>query len=552
MEIINCEINAGEYYNWSKMPNQKSKFKLIKLHHVSNGAPKTSAASTPSSKVSFFGTFKSANQQHSSFSLSNNLNRFVSTPSQVSQEEVLAKKLNETDECLKALDDHLKSYKSNVKASFDALRSKIDTSYALLFQQLDESRKRLFNELEEFSKKCKRNIDTDSLLWNEFNQFLIKHHIDPRTIDFYLDHNSQPNQTIEELEAARDQLDKMRSQFDSFILMNKRVYFEPVYSNSVNQKCIQPGVLQCVESVSSQDNESFQFERFSDFLLDKPTAPVISHFQFEKDLLDMNCGNQVTVHSFDDTQRILVCERYEKSAVLYCDFYLFDLFGALLKKYSTQSKRVRVLTNNSSFLLFTSEEPLDTSSFQMNLFNSDLQVVKSISIEPSDDHAGKFYPIACHLDASKCYLLTNSKPLLIVFDLSLNLLIKLGQNLSPVGSYYMPLSTESIYVDKHLLYLKEALSPASVKLSILDLNSGSCMKTIVLPFSFTHFYVVSVQLLVFVNEGTLFCFDLDKQVLKQKTVLQNNTLTLGPNDWCLTKNGFIMSLHKHLGIVSVY
>ena len=549
MEIINCEINAGEYYNLFKKPDQKSKFKLIKLHNVSNDAQKTSAVSTTSSKVSLFGTFKSATQQHSSFSISNNFTRFVSTPNQASQEESLAKKVNETDEYLNALDDHLKNYKSNVKASFDALRSQIDSSYAVLFQQLDESRKRLFNELDNFGKKCKSNINTDGLLWNEFNQFLIQHQIDPQTIDFYLDHKSQPK-SIEELELAGDQLDKMRDQFDSFILMNKRVHFEPLYSNSVNQKCIQPGVLKCIESVPLQDENSFQFDRFNDFLLEKATAPVISHFQFDKDLLNMNCGNHVTVHSLDETQHLIVCQRYEKSAVLYCDFYLFDLFGALLKKYSTQSKLVRVLTNNSSFLFYTSEESQDMTSFQISLLNSDLEMAKSVSIEPSKNHVGKFYPIACHLDASKCYLLTNSESFLNVFDLSLNLLVKLGQDLSPTSSYYIPFSTERIYVDKHLLYLKEALSPASVKLSLLDLNSGSCMKTIVLPFSFKNFYVVSGQLLVFVNEGTLICFDLDKQMLKHKTVLQNNPLE--QNDWCLTKNGFVVSLHKHLGIVAVY
>jgi len=302
-EVITPEISPTESFNLTpELNEQQSKFVIMSLklnrHHLQSKLLKKELE-----PISFFKTFPNCSTsscpQFSDFSV----DRFITkTDSQVTEHKfaICKRTINEIDNIL---DD----YHKILNKYFGLMEEQIYSIYGSLVNQLNESRLKLHNELSSFQQKCINNIKIQASTFEGLKEFLDDHQIDPKTIEFYLfvDHSlCKTGEWLREVEKLSDQLNAKRTEFNSFIFMNKNVSFTPTF---IDSRCIQQGILNCYDFYENSE-VSEQFFRLDEFLLNRDFALVRNSFNIDTTVID-NKSYVESIHSLCDEQKILVVIR---------------------------------------------------------------------------------------------------------------------------------------------------------------------------------------------------------------------------------------------------
>ncbi len=338
--------------------------------------------------------------------------------------------------------------------------------------------------------------------------------------------------------------------------MYHKIKFEPIFNSNNNQI----GMLNLTDlnnekSIKLPDIE--QFNRLNDQLFSIKLATEWNSINYDGDNAAQTFKQQslLTIHSIDNN--VLLCNRYARSNELgqvCCDLSLIDQFGNLIKEKTFKNSLVRCLTTNSKHILFTIESDNDESllkQFDLVLYDAfSLTQLKSIQIN-------SLRPIALNMDDEKCYLVIDSNnqiiPMINVFDFNLNLISSFGQSINESMEYYFPISIDGFVIKNDKCFIQQRLVDTHETLmSIIDLKSGFYIfKKLKIPFKFNNFYVISFDLLLFVDENKLVCYDLNMNKIKSKTELKSSisNSTSSIISYCLNSMGFIICLFKNLNLI---
>ncbi len=475
---------------------------------------------------------------------------------------ILKKKIDSVLISLNYFNDSIRNNETRIHNYFDQIRKQISFYHQHKLDQLNEFKQKLFKDLDDYNQKCVRSIDFESNEWLDFKQFYLNHQINANIIDFFLDSSidlEQSSTQIEQIKNFELKLKEKKKQFNDYIQMYHKIKFEPIFNSNSNQI----GMLNLTDlnnekSIKLPDIE--QFNRLNDQLFSIKLATEWNSINYDGDNAAQTFKQQslLTIHSIDNN--VLLCNRYARSNELgqvCCDLSLIDQFGNLIKEKTFKNSLVRCLTTNSKHILFTIESDNDESllkQFDLVLYDAfSLTQLKSIQIN-------SLRPIALNMDDEKCYLVIDSNnqiiPMINVFDFNLNLISSFGQSINESMEYYFPISIDGFVIKNDKCFIQQRLVDTHQTLmSIIDLKSGFYIfKKLKIPFKFNNFYVISFDLLLFVDENNLICYDLNMNKIKSKTELKSSisNSTSSIISYCLNSMGFIICLFKNLNLITVF
>lgn len=469
---------------------------------------------------------------------------------------ILKKKIDSVLISLNYFNDSIKNNETRIHNYFDQIRKQISFYHQHKIDQLNEFKQKLFQDLDDYNQKCLRSIDFESNEWLDFKQFYLNHQINANIIDFFLDSSidlEQSRTQIEQITNFELKLKEKKKQFNDYIQMYHKIKFEPIfYSNNNQIGMLNLTDLNNEKSIQLPDIE--QFNRLNDQLFSTKLATEWNSINYDD--AEKFKQSLLTIHSIDNN--VLLCNRYAKSNELgqvCCDLSLIDQFGSLIKEKTFKNSLVRCLTTNSKHILFTIESDNDESllkQFDLVLYDAlSLTQLKSIQIN-------SLRPIALNMDDEKCYLIINSNneiPMINVFDFELNLISTFGQSLNESMEYYIPINIDGFEIKNDKCFIQQRLVDTHETLmSIIDLKSGFYIKKLKIPFKFNNFYVISFDLLLFIDENKLICYDLNMDKIKSKTELKSSfsNSTSSIISYCLNSMGFIICLFKNLNLITVF
>ncbi len=229
---------------------------------------------------------------------------------------------------------------------------------------------------------------------------------------------------------------------------------------------------------------------------------------------------------------------------------MFNLFGNLINSITLPpTTLVKQVTSNSSSFVVThlSTEP-SPPAYHLTHYTPSLEIMKLVRV----GNSAKLIPICSHFSNNNFYLLSrresvflSSLPFLHVYDKSLNLLSKLGQSLKPDAKFFVANDASALFVNSGKLFLVSEKTAISCQISIVELSSGACLKVVRVPFAFDKFYIVESCLLLFMKRNWLVCFDLTAEKVKYRTDMDELNQDVDVQAYCLTKQGFIVTLDKN-------
>lgn len=578
-EIINCELNPNEFYQWdSSITNKQNvqietnefsivKFKLQtdlyyckncnQLHLKTNNYNLIECSSKPTlpeSNLFSLNELLFTGSNLNKFSLSNKKSNDIFFTLKTKR-NLIKKKLDTVKMSLSFCKDTIQNSEQKVRVYCDQVKKQIQFHHQHKTEQLIENRNQLFKELNCYREKCIDSINRQDPQWDEFKIFYLKYQIDPNLITFFLDAKIDVEQSKNQIDLINkfiNDLDEKKKQLNSYLLMNKTIKFMPQFSDKLNESMNQIGTMSstdlCPNEFKIQDIE--QYNRLNESILTKSTSEVLNSMNYDAEIIQKHEHCLVTIHSIDNN--ILLCNRYAKSTELgqvYCDLILIDYFGNLTKQVTFKNSLVRCLTTNSQYILFTIEKDDEnqlSKQFSLVLYDSKLELVKSIEIESIN-------PIAVYMDEQRCFLMSNSLPIISVYDLNLSLITRFGQDINSHFGYYTLKSTEYFTVKNDKLCLSEkSADQTGTQLTVIDLTTGNCIKQLTIPYQFSKFHLffnIALFDLMFIDENKLICFDLLTDKLKFKTTLLNDS---NITTYCFNSQGFLACLFQNLNLISVY
>jgi len=561
-------IGFSQNFENFEIINFENKYSLIKFKmntdlyyckycdqlHAKNNTEFVSSQSPGATSAAFSFLLSSANLSKYSLLNNNSNDIFFSLKN---KRAIVKKKLDSVSTALNFFKDVIQNNEQRVKTYCSQLKKQINFIHQHKNDQLAESRNQLFKELTEFSNQCIRSIDFHGAVWTDLKLFQMNHQINPNLIDYFLEAKNNDEQLdihAEHLNNFRTKLEEKKKLFESYLFMNKSVKFEPIFSEKLNEPISQIGLFNQTEICSSENLQRSmpdidQFNRLNEYFFSKQTALVWNYMFYEELAVKKYDQSLITIHSFDDSNKFLLCNRYAKSTEtgqVCCDMSIVDLFGNLVKQATHKNSLVRCLTTNSNFILFTIEsedEKTLLKQFNLVLYDSELNFVNSIKFD-------SIIPLSVYMDEQKCYLLTNSLPVLNVFDMNLNLVTKLGQDINSNFPYYIPNKVDYFLVKNEKIYLQEKrANDQETCIIVLDLANGVGTKRITIPFQFNFFNIVSFDLCLFITDNSFICYDLNNEQIKYKTgLISDHNIT----SYCLNKMGMIVCLFHELNLVQVF
>lgn len=250
----------------------------------------------------------------------------------------------------------------------------------------------------------------------------------------------------------------------------------------------------------------------------------------------------VNIFCLDATQHLLVCTRYAKeNGDIYCDLSLYDIEGEFVKKIEIVNKIVRCIQTNSKFCLLTTEDNTSsTPNTKLCVFNSDLDLVSSISFDGQK-------PISCCIDdtTNTCFLLSLDSQL-HSFDLRLEKLDQFACELN---------DARLINVKDRLLYaICDYKSEEKSLLKIVNLESKLVVKRVEINYGrISRFDVLDANRVLFVlPNSTLIMFDVAKEIAQEMRLNCGNDCFV--ESYCLNSNGggYLACYRPYISLISIY
>jgi hypothetical protein len=401
----------------------------------------------------------------------------------------------------------------NLNNELESIQNRILNKIGEIKQQLKDEKQRLITNLEQKRDMCLNNLNEKSSNLNEYNSFVF-----------------MSDKKLNNLKNFGNLIDKIKEkhhEFNSFLLMDQNIRYIPKRNEKIDKNSI--GILFATESFNQTDSlrkylnisevSKNEYPHLNMLILNRKSnekIPIINELDFKNQIQNYSC-QLLTIHSINSNNLIL-CNRYAKSTIrndIYCELNLYDNDGRVNKKIEIKNKLVRCIYSNKKYVLLTLEkDDGDEKNFELNLYDSTLNLIKSATIENDS-------PLACFIDdLNRCYLVKYKLPFISVYDSELNVINKFGQDVSPNYAYFInkPKSINNIFVKNDILYVQSNYSIAQV-----DLKNGSCLKTIHLKHLFTNFYVNSENQLIYICENNkLVVFDLIESKIVQELILETS------------------------------
>lgn len=474
-----------------------------------------------------------------------------------------------------------KNYETIIVENLSKIRNQlINMIDNKIIEELSESFNKLIKELESFEQKCLKKVDVDSSIWIDFKKFTNQHQVDSKTISYYLDYKNQKNQVsnhniIKEIDDFKMQLDEIKKQFNQYIYTDKSILFFPNFNGHFesNLSCLVNFTEFAQQSCNAINQESDDFSHLKSILSQQSSFNSIrlSNSLDASEVIDKQHETQlVTVHSLDASDQVLICKRYttksNQSNSINCELHTYDMNGELRRTIQVKNCLVRCINTSSKHVLLTVEYDHDSFSinklanfkeFNLNLYDSNLELVQSINIESNDTNC-IFYPLACFINEDKCYVMKSTMPYVNVYDLELNLLSRFGQDVGPqLCWYFTPQNINKIHVKNNKLFLHKINSDFTSTIVIIDLNTGFNLKKFNIKFNFSNFYILSLtNEILFVSENKLVLYDFLKDKVNYRMELAGFELEKGQTDlitsFCMNNNGFLIASFKNRSLIGIY
>jgi hypothetical protein len=509
----------------------------------------------------------------------------------------LKEKLETIEQILENFIDFSNNYELKLSKNCDLIKKQILNSVeSRLVKELSENRSKLISELNNYQQKCIQNIDIDNNKWNNFKSFLNKHQIDGKTVSYYLNQesSSSDDSLIEEINFFKAQLDEKLINFNFHLFLDKKVVFQAKISTDLEQHL--SGLVNFTEFMPKFKQDltnkiSVKYDKYdhlkSMFIQKKSHLHAINYLDFGENMKQNKVASDLSCHLIGSTDELLICSRYttKSNSSIYtnCDLFLYNLDGELIRQANIANVHVRLIATNVNFILLTAEyeqklnfsinKLFNCKSFDLNLYNMNLEQVKSIKVESNlKTDQSLFYPQCLFMDKDKIYFMKNVAPFISVYDLDLNLIGKFGQNFSKQFSYYLsPINVKHFRTISNKLYLQRVNSDLLSSIVILDLFTGITLKKINIPiYHFANFYITRNEIIFLENNAnSIILYNTDNEVTVSKIALKE----LGnqgevPNEerdteepeeskkvidsYCLTSSGYVVALFKEKSLIGIY
>ena len=446
--------------------------------------------------------------------------------------------------------------KINMKDEFELMQNKIINKIGDLKQTLKDEKQRLINNLEIIKEVCLNSLNENSSNLKEYESFVF-------ICNKKLDNLTKYDKLI-------SKITEKQSEFNSYLLMDQNIRYISKPNEKIDKNSV--GILFATESFNQINLFKNHLNQESDRLNEYPhlnqlisskklnqTISIINELDFKNQIHNFTC-QLLTIHSVG-LNGLILCNRYAKSISrndLYCDLNLFDVDGRIVKKFELKNKLVRCIHSNKKYVLLTLETDDDVSEndFQLNLYDSKINLIKSIKIENDS-------PANCFIDdLNRIYLVKNKVPFIIVYDSALNVINKFGQDISSNYPFFInsPRSINNIFVKNDTLYVQ-----SNNLIKQIDINNGSCLLTIKLEHIFTNFYVNSKNELIYICENNkLVVFDMLKSNIVKEMRLEtskqfnndNQTTETNLNNlitsFSINNDGFLSVIFYKNSIIATY
>lgn len=473
-------------------------------------------------------------------------------------------------ESIKSFQSTSQNFEQELRKSCDVIRKKIANSVQSNLMKVNENHLRLVKELDTIQQTCLNSVDKESQFWKELEILIKANKLDCDAIQFYLNQDEQTqsdeptNNLIEEFAKL---LDTKVKEFNSYILMDKKIQFKANPEFKIDENSIGFLNYSQVESIFNPETRCLEprvssFQHLSDLIeQNKPHIPCSTSLDLTSTiLLDTDKFNYLSVYSLDSVDCLLICNRYAKSnqpTDIYCDLYLIDIDGCVVKTVNIKNSFVRCINTNSSYVLLTIEnDQTETNkNFELNLYDSSLSLVKNARVVDTNHlveaNSSLMHPVSICLDNDKVFVFKNTIPFINVYDLNLNLLTIFGQDINSSYKYFVKRTHNYICVKSNCLYSSQ-VSAKGTTISKLDLNNGLNDEEIEVEFSFSNFCVINQsksksEILFFCTSSKkLVVFDLKAKKatfsceLNEKCVVSNEQNFV--SSYCFTKRGFMATI----------
>lgn len=464
------------------------------------------------------------------------------------------------------------NFQVEIKKSYDMIRKKIVNSIQNnLLKDLNENYLKLVKELEEFEKNCVLNVDKSSQFWKEMENLINANDLDSETIQHYLNNeHTEPNESINTLiEEFSKLLETKLKEFNSYLLMNKKITLTPNSNFKIDETSL--GILNCTEilsnlsyqdSIESNKQDYFHLNEIIDE--NESKLAIISQMDFrEKINLDEN-NKYVTIYTLDSIDALVLCIRYGNSTSneMKTDFYLINSDGHIEKSFSIDKSIVRCINTNSSHILYTLENSQNelNKTFELNLCDSNLNLIKSIKVIDTNQlieaNSSQIFPISVFLNDEKIFIFKNTIPFINVYDINLNLLTILGQDINSSYKYFVKRSHNYMCVKFSNLYTS-LVAANGTTVTVLDLNTGMTLQEVEIENNyFTNFFVLSQNkikneiLFICSSSKKMIVYDLKskKNVFSTNFSLENDCIT----SYCFNKLGFLAAILSNSLKITVF
>lgn len=477
---------------------------------------------------------------------------------------------------IKSLIDKMKNFQlmslnfeSQVKKSYDLIKKKVNGYFQNnLLKDLNETYSKMAKELENFETNCILNVDKSSQYWKELENLINVNKLDPETIKYYLnEENIDTSESINTLiEEFSKLIDSKLKEFNSYILMNKKVILKQNPDFKIDETSLGLLNLTQLQTNSSYSEDNFQELFHLNEIIDekKTKLKIISHLDMtERIHFDQKNFKYVSVYPLDSVDCLVLCIRYGNSSSndIYTDFYMINCDGIITKSLNLNNGIVRCIDTNSTHILFTLERDQNelNKNFELNLYDSELNMVKCLKVVDTnhlvEKNSTQIFPVSIFLNDEKIFIFKNTIPFINVYDMDLNLLTILGQDINSSYKYFIKPTHNFMCIKSSFLYTSQVTARGTT-VTVLDLNTGFNFSEFEIENYFTNFYVLSQSKIK--NEILFLCSSVKKMIvydLKSKKSVFSASLC-DPNDcitsFCLNKFGFLITVLSNSFKIDVF